>query len=492
MNWCRLGLVAALCAACAACGAAPRPSNPAPIATTHAAASAPRADAGVGPQANSTPEGSAHPALGWIEDDVDAALAQGKREGKLVFVDAWAPWCHTCLSMKHFVLDAPALRSLGSSVVFVAVDTDREQNAKFVDKYAIDVWPTFFLLDPDSGDVLGYWPGSASIREMDEFVRETLAAREARQASKLDPKSPLVPLLAAKNAQARSDYDEAAKLYGQAIAKAPANWNRRSETLLGWISALFNAGRAERCVAVGLKHLDEVHGASKPTDFVRTLYDCSEHLKSAADKQRVSDATLKKLQSIADSPHPESTPDDRADTLGILASVLVDRGDRKRAAEVHARRLKLLEDAAAKAPTPAAAATYDYARANAYLSVGRAQEAIQMLEAREKQLPSSYEPPARLASVLNALKRHTEALAAIDRALEHAYGPRRLGYLDLKADIQIALGDRAGAVKTLEELVAGHEAHARRQKEKPKRWVTAKRRLEEAKKALSAAKQPAQ
>ena len=118
----------------------------------------------------------------------------------------------------------------------------------------------------------------------------------------------------------------------------------------------------------------------------------------------------------------------------------------------------MMEAAASAAKSPEAAATYDYGRANAYVALGRPEEAIRMLEERERQLPEAYDPPGRLARVLARLKRWQPALGAVDRALKNAYGPRRLGYLELKADIQSGLGDRRGEVKTLEELVAGHEA----------------------------------
>lgn len=471
-----------------ACAGAPRPA--APVASSTAEPAAPTAPDGGGAGAadGATAEPSTHAPLVWIEDDVPRALAKAKAENKLVFVDTWAEWCHTCISMRHYVLDAPAMRPLGDFFVFVSVDTEKPKNAAFVDKHAIDVWPTFFVIEPASGDVLGYWPGSGSIREMDELMRDALAARDARHAAKLDPKSELGLLVAARAATARSDYEGAAKHFEQAVQKAPKGWNRRSEALLGWISALFNAGRAEQCVKVGLAHVDEVQGASRPTDFVRILSDCAEHHKDAREQQRAYDVSLKKLQDLADRPHPESTPDDRSDTLGVLADMLLGKKDKAAARAVHERRLALLEEAAKKAPSPAAAATYDMHRANTYLSLGKPELAVKMLEEREKQLPDSYDAPGRLAGVLASLKRNQEALAAIDRALAHVDGPRRNGYLELKADIQGALGDRAGQLATLEQVVAGYEAHAKRQKEKPKRLVTAKKRLDEAKKALAAAK----
>lgn len=478
-------LVAFLACAAWSCAPAPSPSVPGAPSSDPVAGAAP--DAGAPPVADAA-AADTHPPLTWIEDDVPGALERAKKEGKLVFVDTWAEWCHTCISMKHYVLDSPALRALSEHVVFVAVDTEKEKNAAFVDKHAIDVWPTFFVLDPEKGDVLGYWPGSGSVKEMDDFVREAITARDARRADKLDPKSPLAALLAGKSAQSRSAYDEAAKHYKAAVERAPADWPRRSEAIAGWVSALFNAGRADQCLEAGTKHFGEVRGAAKPTDIARVLLDCAEHAKDAQKRKAAREAVKARLSAIAASPHPEATPDDRADTLDVLADVLSSFGDKQGVQKALVERLAILEKASKEAPTPAAAQTYDAALANAFLAMGRPADAIKLLEQREKQLPSSYEPPGRLAGVLLALKRYPEALAAVKRALEHSEGPRRLRFLEIKADILAGLGDHAGQVKALEDAVAGYEAQAERQAAKPQRMITAKRRLDAAKAELAKVK----
>lgn len=470
----------------AACSPTPTPSLPEAGGSADGGA-VPAADATPGVAADAGPTDT-QPPLVWIDDDVPGAMARAKKEGKLVFVDTWAEWCHTCISMKHYVLDSPALRPLGEQVIFATVDTEKEKNAAFVDKHAIDVWPTFFVLDPDKGDVLGYWPGSGSVKEMDDFVREALAARDARKADKLEPKSPLAALLAAKRAQSESAYDEAAKHYKTAVDRAPADWPRRTEALAGLLSALFNAGRADPCVDAGLRHLDEIRGSAKPTDFSRVLLDCAEHAKDAGKRSAAREAVKRRLTAIADKPHPGSTPDDRADTLDVLADVLLELGDKNAARKALIDRLAILEKASKEAPSPQAAQTYDPALANALLAMGRPADAIRLLETREKQLPSSYEPPGRLAGVLLALKKYPEALAAVERALKHSEGPRRLRFLEIKADILAGMGDHAGQVKALEDAVAGYEAQAKRQAAKPQRMVTAKRRLDAAKAELAKAK----
>lgn len=77
-----------------------------------------------------------------------------------------------------------------------------------------------------------------------------------------------------------------------------------------------------------------------------------------------------------------------------------------------------------------------------------------MLEASERDLPGDYNPPARLAVAFLEMKEYGKALAASDRALAKAYGPRRLGILRTRSKIQLGQGDRAAARKTLEGAIA--------------------------------------
>ncbi len=434
----------------------PAPAPPPPAAAPASAAALPAASA-------SAPAPAPAPAkLEFIENDIPAATKQAKEARKALFVDAWAVWCHTCSSMKHTVLGDPALVPLEKQVVFASVDTDRPDNAAFLDKYAVTVWPTFFMIDPDSGTLLGYWPGAASLRELRTFVGDSLDALDRLRQKKLPPDSPLAQLLAAKDAQASHDYAVAAERYAALIAAAPADWPRRSEALLGWVQSLYQTDHGAKCARAGVQHLSEVQGAAMPADYCFYTFACTARVQGAEQK-KLREAVVGRLRELTTHPPPGASADDRADALGILADALLATGDRAGAGEASKKRLAVLEQAASAAPTPEAASTYDDARAEAYVALGRADEALAMLEKREKQLPDSFEPPARLASVLAELKRWPEALSAIDRALAHAYGPRALRYLALKARIQHALGDEKGRIATLEVEVKGYKALARGQ-----------------------------
>lgn len=130
----------------------------------------------------STPQSGAEQAVAtpgpikFIEDDLPAATARARAEGKALFIDAWAPWCHTCLSMQAYVLNDPSLRPLAERVVFAAIDTDKPSSAAFLERHAVKAWPTFFVLDPAQDAVLGYWSGSGSVEEIRGLIAESLAS----------------------------------------------------------------------------------------------------------------------------------------------------------------------------------------------------------------------------------------------------------------------------------------------------------------------------
>jgi thiol-disulfide isomerase/thioredoxin len=453
-----LSLAAALSLALAACKQAEAPAPAASATPAPAAASKPAAT-------------FAH------VDNFDEGMAKAKAEGKAVLVDAWAPWCHTCLSMQNYVLNDPSLAPLADRVVLVELDTDKPENAAFQEKYKISVWPTFFVIDANSGEATGLWPGSASATEFRGFVQDGLDAIAAKGAN---PDSPEALSAAAKAKQATGDYAAAAKLYEQVVAKAPADWPRRSEALMGWVFSLEQAKNDAECIKVGRAHLAEVKGAAVPADYASSLLSCAGDAKDGEAKL-ARDEAVARMKEFTANPPADASADDRADAWNLLSSTYADAGDEAGAKAAQEQRLAVLEKAAAGIQDPLLAQTFDYQRAQAYVMLGRGDEAVTMLEAREKELPNSYEPTARLASALNKMEKWPEALVAIDRAIAKSYGPRQLLYVRQKGEIQGHMGDKKGQIETLKQEVAGYEALAKGQA-RPEALDDAKKRLAEAQK----------
>jgi len=395
------------------------------------------------------------PAVTFVRDDMAAALEQGKSEHKVVFVDAWAPWCHTCLSMHHYVFTDPSLTPLEERVVFAAIDTDRPENSEFVAAHRMSMWPTMFVLDPEDDTVIGLWPGAASAGEVRTFIEQALTVQDARRAKTLSEDSPTFSLVAARSALAAGDPKAAAEHFEKVVTAEGVREDQRGEALIGQLAAFRQTRRYKDCLQVGRDNLEVVTGVARPVDFALTVASCAEQISGLKQQKEIRGLVIARLRALVEKPHPEASIDDRADALSGLASVLEREGQRSAAKKLHEQRIALLEQAAAQAPSPEVAATYDYGRVVSYVALQRHDDAVAMLTARIAEFPDNYEPHARLASVLHKQEKWGPALTAVNRALELSYGPRRLRYLKLKAAIQAGQGDVSGQLGTLEAEVHG-------------------------------------
>ncbi len=396
-------------------------------------------------------------ALDWVENDASAALADARENARLLFVDVWAEWCHTCLSMKSTVLAERSLTEFARDFTFLRLDSDNPANAEFLERFEINVWPTFFVLDPNSvtgvdSGVVGYWPGAASLTEMRQFLANSREVGDGlRQQRNPDPL--LTHFLRARSAQSEGKSQLALEHFEAAYKEMPAEWPRRSELLLGYIRTLIQRGRFDDCAKLGERHLNEVRGAAIPIQYAKRTFTCLGQSKLPDRKRRV-ETTLAKMRHIAYSEDPQMSFDDRADALDILTSSLRELGNEQAAKEVSLDRLRLLETAAAAATSPDQARTFDQARAMAYVSVGREQEAISLLTARQKEFPGAASPSSQLSQVYEALGRLTEARQALAHACSLAQGQRKATLLGRSAALARRQKDVPGERDALNEQIS--------------------------------------
>jgi tetratricopeptide (TPR) repeat protein len=422
--------------------------------------------------------------LPWHEDAPEQAIAEARAAGKPLLVDLWAPWCHTCLSMKNFVVTAANLPDVATRFVLLSVDTERPSNAGFLSKFPAAVWPTFYVLSPDASEVLGRWLGAASPAQLVRFLADAERTRELGQGG-LAPDDPRTSLLAADALATRGKFSEAAAEYARALRTAPPDWPRRPETLVAQMTALSKANDRDACLELASTQVGLTGSSASAVDFASYALDCAGDAPAASPTAlRIRRAVERQLAPLCSTGSSELSPDDRADACDKLSEALAALGDAEGARGATLQRLSVLEAAAAGKPDDVAVA-YDWARTGALIALDRAPEALALAIARERALPQDYNPPHYQARSYKALGKWDEGLAALERALALAYGPRRVGLLTLKADLLLGAGRREEAVRTLREQLSAYRALPEGQK-KP----AAERQVEERLRAETAGTPP--
>lgn len=373
----------------------------------------------------------------FIEDDYAKALKAAKASKKLLFVDAWAPWCHTCIFMREHVLTRPAFADFEKDVVFAAVDTEKAKNAGFLEKFPVDVWPTLYFIDPATETLVFKWIGSADEQQMTSL----LAAARAKDGAVAE----------ADHLLAKGDAQAAAQKYLAAV-KAGGD-DSPARTTLSLLSALYLARQHEACAKTAAEQLkvltlpgDKVNGIVWGLGCALELPASPERAKLVAGFVAEGKKALKLEGVLAD------------DLSGLYDALVTERQDAKDGVAAEALALDwltFLEQQAAQAATPAARAVFDPHRVSAALAAKHPERVVDALARSEAELPKDYNPAVRLALVYRELGRLDDALAAADRALKKCEGgPRKLRLYDTKASILEKRGELAARKKTLEEAVA--------------------------------------
>ncbi|HKY40147.1 MAG TPA: thioredoxin family protein [Polyangiaceae bacterium] len=382
----------------------------------------------------------------WFENEPEAAFAAATERNQLVFADLWAPWCHTCLSMQQQVLRPDKVPELGH-VVALAVDTERAENEHFLQAYPVGVWPTFYVIDPRTGQVRARWLGGATAQQLSRFLKDASAADDG----------PAALLRGASALAAQQRFAEAEARYRAALATAPSGWPRRADALVALIASLLKQRRYTECLKVALESATSLPPSVSSVDFASTSLSCADKVPEepqAAAVRKLVEGTLTRDCEVR---APGVSLDDHADACGNLRRARLALGDAAGARQAAQRALQVIEAGARNAPAETQL-IYDWERTQNLVYLGRSAEAIALLLERERALPTSYNPPHYLARLYRDSAQWDAGLMAIERALSKAYGPRRIGLLGIKADLLKGGGRRDDARAVLQQQLAEYRA----------------------------------
>ena len=351
--------------------------------------------------------------------------------------------------MRAFVFTDASLKRYAGQFVWLAIDTENAVNAAFLRKYPISVWPTLLIVDPKKEAIAMRYAGGATVQQLQKLLSD--GGKLARGTT-----NPADEAIArADRLSGNRQFAEAAKAYEEAFAAAPKNWSRFGRSAESLTFALYQAQDYPRCAQRALELYPRVRGTYASLNVASNGLACASELP---EKGATFEALEKAVRETLDNPKIPLSADDRSGLYETLIGAREAVKDEEGAHKLHEQRAAFLEAEAAKAKTPEQRAVFDSHRLGEYLALKEPEKAIPMLEQSERDLPNDYNPPARLALAYNAMKKYDEALAANDRALKLAYGPRKIGIFRARADIYAGKGDVAAAKRTIEEAITYAEA----------------------------------
>jgi tetratricopeptide (TPR) repeat protein len=360
--------------------------------------------------------------------------------------------------MKAYVFTDAQLERYAGRFVWLAVDTENAKNTAFLKKYPVNVWPTLLVLDPKKEAVALRYTGGATVPQLKKLLDDgdklfRGAAGKAEEA-----------VSRGDRLETDGKHAEAAKAYEEALAAAPKNWSRLGRTAESLMFALTFSRNNEDCAARALELYPKVKGTYSAANVAAVGLGCAAELPAENAKRASTIDTLEKAtrEVLASKTIPLSG-DDRSGMYDSLISAAESEKNDTEAQELRVQWAAFLEEQAAKAKTAEQRAVYDSHRLSVYLALKTPEKAIPMLQQSERELPKDYNPPARLAVAYREVGKYDDAMAAVERALALAYGPRKIGILQTKASIYTKKGDKEQAKKTIEEAVAYAESLPREQ-----------------------------
>jgi tetratricopeptide (TPR) repeat protein len=350
--------------------------------------------------------------------------------------------------MRAFVFTDPALARHAGQFVWLSIDTEKPGNAPFLTKFPVEAWPSFFVLDPRKEKAVLRWVGGATVPQVEKILADGRKAVGGRERG-------LDEVLARADAfYGEGKNAEAAREYREALSRAPQGWSHYGRAVESLLFALHLVHDDAGCARTAHEAYPKLRNTSSAANVAGSGLDCAMALKPDDPKRADLVAALAAdARDVISKPRPDIAADDLSSVYDSLASEREAARDEEGKRKVLAERAAFLEGEASRAKSPEGRAVFDSHRLSTYLDLGEPERAIPMLEASERDFPDDYNPPARLAVAYKAMKRYDDALAASDRALARAYGPRKVGILQTRADIYAGKGDAAAARRTMEETV---------------------------------------
>jgi thioredoxin 1 len=113
----------------------------------------------------------------FIEANWSKAIAEAKKQKKMIFIDAYTSWCGPCRMLKQNTFTDKAVGEFfNKNFINIALDMEQGDGIAFAAKYQIVAYPTLLIINADQTSTSvteGYMPPAQLL----EFGKSVLAQK---------------------------------------------------------------------------------------------------------------------------------------------------------------------------------------------------------------------------------------------------------------------------------------------------------------------------
>jgi tetratricopeptide (TPR) repeat protein len=336
------------------------------------------------------------------------------------------------------------LNRYAGQFVWLELSYDEPANRGFLTKYGANATPTFFVIEAHDQQVIAMQPGVMSLEELQQFLDRGASQGLAKSHTPVDSAIRRADALLAEQPA------EAAKMYQEAIRRAPADWPKRDLAEAALAQALEESKQWQPCAETATT---EAARMKRDVIFVRTVV-AGMWCLASVDPVPWADAALRQLQPLAEEALslPISVRDHRDSIYRTLMYISANRNDNPGAMKWGDRWLAELDRI--QPATDDERSALDIARVENIQIMGDPERILPELKESERVMPNQYIASLRVAQMENAAKRYDDAVAACNRGLGR--DPGALGkawLLEIKAQALQMEAKHAEAHEALEQAL---------------------------------------
>lgn len=387
-----------------------------------------------------------------------------KKYDKITLLKFSAPWCPACIRLKSETMNKPQVQALLKKANLVEINIDLVENEKISDQYGVKAIPTVILVNEQGEELkrwLDYQPVKFFAQELQAALKETQSISQLTAKAEAGDEKASTTL--AYNSYSKMQWKDAAKWFSFSKGAKELNYKLSSEIAL----AQDDLGDSAESKKAYLQALEKGFTLSSSVlDQTRWKLDYLEQLKE--QERPIETDAIKALQ------FQLAEVKNNKDLKGLFAKSTLGDAENFEKAEIldmTARLYKITDDKenTKKTQTELAQAVNKVKFSTKlpgqmisgiwyYSQAGTPEKAEPLLKQLIKAYPKTYVYYQRYASFLTKQKRHEEALAQANLALEFKEGNEpQLSLAKIK--ILKELGKKDEAIALIDSTLKITEAH---------------------------------